>query len=54
MNQMGYACINTHLSNSKPKVTTNRSMIKRTFTEKGFEFDTGIHYIGECRNNTGK
>ena len=38
MNQMGYACINTHLSNSKPKVTTNRSMIKRTFTEKGLPY----------------
>lgn len=23
-----------------------------TFHEKGFEFDTGIHYIGEMRNNT--
>jgi hypothetical protein len=23
-----------------------------SFTEKGFEFDTGIHYIGEMRNNT--
>ena len=35
---MGYACINTHLSNSKPKVTTNRSMIKRTFVEKGLPY----------------
>lgn len=23
-----------------------------TFIEKGFEFDVGIHYIGECANNT--
>lgn len=23
-----------------------------TFYEKGYEFDTGIHYIGELRNNT--
>ncbi|CAM9258396.1 unnamed protein product [Ectocarpus fasciculatus] len=23
-----------------------------SFNEKGFEFDTGIHYIGEMRNNT--
>ena len=38
MNQMGYACINTHLSNCKPKVTTNRSMIKRTFTDKGLPY----------------
>jgi UV DNA damage endonuclease len=37
-NNMGYACINTHLSNSKPKVTTNRTMIKRTFTERGLPY----------------
>ena len=23
-----------------------------TFIDKGFEFDVGIHYIGEMRNNT--
>ena len=23
-----------------------------TFVDKGFEFDVGIHYIGEMRNNT--
>ena len=38
MNNMGYACINMELSNSKPRVTTNRSMIKRTFTEKGLPY----------------
>ena len=38
MNNMGYACINMNLSNSKPRVTTNRSMIKRTFTEKGLPY----------------
>ena len=33
---LGYACINMTLSGKqKPKVTTNRSMIKRTFLEKG-------------------
>ena len=35
MYNIGYACINTQLSNSKPKITTNRSMIKRTFIDKG-------------------
>ena len=35
---MGYACINMNLSNSKPRITTNRSMIKRTFTEKGLPY----------------
>ena len=38
MNSIGYACINMNLSNSKPRVTTNRSMIKRTFTEKGLPY----------------
>lgn len=38
---LGYACINMTLSSQKPKVTTNRSMIKKTFNEKG------ISYAGE-------
>ena len=38
---LGYACINMTLGSQKPKVTTNRSMIKRTFLEKG------IQYAGE-------
>lgn len=35
---LGYACINMNLSNQKPKITTNRSMIKRTFETKGIEY----------------
>ena len=35
---LGYACINMNLSNQKPKITTNRSMIKRTFEAKGIEY----------------
>ena len=41
---LGYACINMNLSNPKQfgsdreKITTNRSMIKRTFQEKGVEY----------------
>ena len=41
---LGYACINMNLSNpkqfgsDKEKITTNRSMIKRTFQEKGVEY----------------
>ena len=35
---LGYACINMTLSSQKPKVTTNRSMIKKTFVEKGIEY----------------
>jgi UV DNA damage endonuclease len=35
---LGYACINMTLGKQKPKVTTNRSMIKKTFLEKGVEY----------------
>ena len=35
---LGYACINMTLNNQKPKVTTNRSMIKKTFTLKGLDY----------------
>lgn len=35
---LGYACINMTLSKQNPKVTTNRSMIKRTFKEKGISY----------------
>ena len=35
---IGYACINMTLGSQKPKVTTNRSMIKRTFLAKGTEY----------------
>ena len=38
MNRMGYACINTQLSSQKPKIYTGRSMIKRTFKQKGITY----------------
>ena len=37
-NNMGYACINMQLSNQKPRIYTGRSMIKRTFKDKGIEY----------------
>ena len=40
MNYLGYACINMGFS-SLPKsqrITTNRSMIRRTFDERGIEY----------------
>ncbi len=40
-NRYGYACINMTLSNNVPaknKVTTNRTMIKKTFDEKGIKY----------------
>ena len=40
MSQLGYACINMHLSDlpKSQRVTTNRSMIKRTFQERGLPY----------------
>jgi UV DNA damage endonuclease len=35
---LGYACINTTLGEQKPRITTNRSMIKKTFLAKGMEY----------------
>lgn len=35
---LGYACINMTLGNQNPKITTNRSMIKKTFLDKGVEY----------------
>ena len=40
MNHLGYACINMGFS-SLPKsqrITTNRTMIRRTFDERGIEY----------------
>lgn len=36
--ELGYACINMELSSMKPRITTNRSMIKRTFLAKGIQY----------------
>ena len=35
---LGYACINSTLSAQKQKITTNRSMIKKTFIERGVDY----------------
>lgn len=35
---LGYACINMTLSESTPKITTNRSMVKKTFNERGLSY----------------
>ena len=35
---LGYACINMELSERKPKVSSNRGMIKRTFKAKGVNY----------------
>jgi UV DNA damage endonuclease len=35
---LGYACINVTLSNHKPKITTNRTMVKKTFLNRGLDY----------------
>lgn len=35
---LGYACICMALSNQTPKITTNRSMVKKTFLQKGLKY----------------
>ena len=46
---MGYACINMHLSEQKPKVYTGRSMIKRTFKSKGIEYASELG-LANCKD----
>ena len=48
----GYACINMQLSNpqdfggkAKDRVTTNRSMIKKTFQERGIEYASSLSLL---------
>lgn len=35
---LGYACINMTLGSQKPKITTNRSMVRKTFLERGLDY----------------
>jgi UV DNA damage endonuclease len=35
---LGYACINMTLGSRKPKITTNRSMVRKTFLERGLDY----------------
>lgn len=35
---LGYACINMTLGEQNPKITTNRGMVKKTFTQKGISY----------------
>ena len=41
---LGYACINTELNSRKgdDRITTNRTMIKRTFQEKGLDYTSEL------------
>ena len=42
MTNLGYACINMTLGSQKPKVTTNRGMIKRTFLSEGVRYSSEL------------
>ena len=42
---IGYACINMTLSKKKPKITTNRSMVKKTFLEKGINYASELSLL---------
>ena len=44
---LGYACINSTLSNQKPKITTNRTMVKKTFIEYG-QYKSELIKFVEC------
>ena len=49
MQNLGYACINETLGSQKPRITTNRSMIKRTFKERGVEYASELA-LQNCRD----
>ena len=48
-NRLGYACINMDLSEHKPKITTNRTMIKKTFMEKGLPYASELG-LANCKD----
>jgi len=43
--KLGYACINMTLASQKPKITTNRGMVRKTFDSKG------LGYVSELALN---
>ena len=51
MTNLGYACINMHLSGlpKSRRVTTNRSMIRRTFNERGLPYASELA-LANCRD----
>ncbi len=42
---LGYACINLTLLDSKNKTTTNRSMVKKTFLKKGLDYASELSIL---------
>ena len=49
--QLGYACINMELSTQKPRITTNRGMIKRTFLKKGIKYAFNVESKNYFKNS---
>ena len=51
MINLGYACINMHFSSlpKKQRITTNRSMIKRTFNERGLPYASELA-LANCQD----
>ena len=48
---LGYACINTQLNSlpKKQRITTNRSMVKRTFQQRGIAYASELA-LQNCRD----
>ena len=46
---LGYACINMTLNSQKPKITTNRGMVKKTFLDKGISYASELA-VKNCRD----
>jgi UV DNA damage endonuclease len=49
MTNYGYCCINMQLRQQKPSITTNRSMIKRTFVAKGMDYASEL-IVQNCKD----
>ena len=49
MANLGYACINTELNTQKDRVTTNRTMTKKTFKEKGISYASELS-LKNCKD----
>jgi UV DNA damage endonuclease len=51
MVRLGYACINMELQEQKPRISSNRSMIKRTFEKKGIPYasELGLQNVKDLK-----
>lgn len=42
--KFGYTCINMTLGSQKPKITTNRGMVRKTFDQRGITYVSELLY----------